>query len=114
MVRYLRYKPFYLLFFSIDGTHERRRLLIFANDSVPKDANCKACRVETLEDTTRPCIITKRDIAKGEEITYSYGDYAYEWRVKKSESATGVEIETPPAPPGNAELLMYRKNVLVK
>ena len=81
----------FLFLYSIDGTGQRK-LIIYANDSREKDANCVARLVCTDSDLSGPFIVTKRDVEKGEELTYSYGNYPYEWRVKND--ATGTENST--------------------
>ena len=43
-------------------------------------ANCVTRMFKTQKGAIGPCIVAKRDIPKGEEITYSYGMKPYEWR----------------------------------
>ena len=60
------------------------KLMIYANDSDEKDANCKAKSFLCNGMSSRlPFIVTKRDISKGDELTYCYGNYEYEWRIVK-------------------------------
>ena len=60
----------------------RGKVLIYANDSEERDANCKAKSFLCHGMPSRlPFIVTKRDILKGDELTYCYGNYEYEWRM---------------------------------
>ena len=69
-----------MFFFRIDGTGQNK-LLIYANDEPERNANCVAKVIESGEfGKIGPCIVTKREIKKNEELTYSYGPYKYEWR----------------------------------
>ena len=77
--------PILHLFFSIDGTPMTDKFIIYANDSDEKDANCKAKSFLCKGMSSRlPFIVTKRDILKGDELTYCYGNYEYEWRTVSS------------------------------
>lgn len=67
---------------SIDGSSDKRKLIIYANDSKGKAANCYARSVNTSFGVQGPFIVTRHDILPDEELTYSYGDYPYEWRSK--------------------------------
>lgn len=70
-------------------------MIVFANDSPEKTANCVARFIETSYGTYGPFIVTKRDIAKNEELTYSYGNYPYEWRKKDTGCKRAVEESVP-------------------
>ena len=78
-------------FFSIDGTGERK-LIVYANDSSDKDANCVARNINTVCGTHGPFIVTKRDIRENEELTYSYGDYPYEWRTSAEDAKSEQDL----------------------
>lgn len=58
----------------------KKKLLIYANDESDRNSNCVARIIETKSGCCGPFIVTKRYVPKDEEITYSYGDYPYEWR----------------------------------
>lgn len=71
----------YCYFFSIDGTVAiEEKLIVFANDD-NANFNCKAKSIK-YDDSKCPLpfIVTMHDIARGEEITYNYGNYKFEWR----------------------------------
>lgn len=68
-----------LLFpFSIDASVEDKSLGRLVND----DHRKPNCRMKTVDVAGVPhlCLFALRDIAPGEEITYSYGDGDWPWR----------------------------------
>ena len=85
-INHIKTTIFIFFLFSIDGTVSLDKFIPFANDQVNQLANCKAIGIQCHKVGTKlPFIVTKRDVFAGEELTYSYGSYEFEWRkVNKS------------------------------
>lgn len=62
------------IFYSIDATCTQGRLCQYANDAYPEPPNCVMKLKKFKNQKPRLCLFAHRDINKGEELVYDYGD----------------------------------------